>query len=175
MTVACRFPDRVDGVISVDSAPVDEGGREAFGTFTFKVIEFMFDLKEEGLSRQEAIERGKEFFRGKPEFVNLLLTNMDKKSDLIQWMANIDAIYHNFQEVRAFNEDLRFHKDTVYQIVGEKSLIYEHSQYQKVFPQIAEENVVIVKDAGHWVHFEKPQETIELISRFLKDIDDKNN
>ena len=23
MTVACRFPDRVDGVISLDSAPID--------------------------------------------------------------------------------------------------------------------------------------------------------
>ena len=26
MTVACKFPDRVNGVISIDSAPVDESG-----------------------------------------------------------------------------------------------------------------------------------------------------
>ena len=26
MTTACRFKDRVDGVISIDSAPIDESG-----------------------------------------------------------------------------------------------------------------------------------------------------
>jgi esterase len=41
MTVACRYQDRVDGVISVDSAPIDESGQNAFGSFTFSVIEFM--------------------------------------------------------------------------------------------------------------------------------------
>ena len=78
MTLACRFPDRVDGVISVDAAPVDETGRDVFGTFTYKVIEFMFKLKEEGLTKEQAMERGEEFFKGKPQFLHLLKMNMDK-------------------------------------------------------------------------------------------------
>jgi pimeloyl-ACP methyl ester carboxylesterase len=42
-----------------------------------------------------------------------------------------------------------------------------------VFPNIGEGNVVVVPDAGHWVHFDKPVETIKLISGFLDDIDSK--
>jgi pimeloyl-ACP methyl ester carboxylesterase len=37
-----------------------------------------------------------------------------------------------------------------------------------------EENIVVIPDAGHWVHFDKPYETIEYISNFISDIDKKN-
>ena len=40
MTTACRFPERVDGVISIDSAPKDERGRGSFFSFTYGVVEF---------------------------------------------------------------------------------------------------------------------------------------
>ena len=33
MTVAARYPDRIDGSISVDAAPVNESGNDAFGSF----------------------------------------------------------------------------------------------------------------------------------------------
>ena len=34
-----------------------------------------------------------------------------------------------------------------------------------------ETHVVTVDDAGHWVHFDKPVETIKLIGEFLDKID----
>jgi esterase len=42
MTVACRFPDRVDGCISVDAAPVDESKNPEFRTFTWSVVSLTF-------------------------------------------------------------------------------------------------------------------------------------
>lgn len=38
MTVACRYPDRVDSCISVDAAPVDESQNELFNLFTAQVV-----------------------------------------------------------------------------------------------------------------------------------------
>ena len=38
MTTYCRFPDRVDGCISVDAAPKNEMGNEVFGSFTYGVL-----------------------------------------------------------------------------------------------------------------------------------------
>ena len=46
MTTACRFEERVDGVISIDSAPIDESGQNAFGSFTYGVIQFMHLLSD---------------------------------------------------------------------------------------------------------------------------------
>ena len=52
MTVACRYPDRVDGMISIDAAPVNEAGNEAFGSFAKTVIDFMASFETEiGLTR----------------------------------------------------------------------------------------------------------------------------
>jgi len=41
MTVACKFPDRVDGVISVDAAPVNEADNIGFKSFAGGVLAFM--------------------------------------------------------------------------------------------------------------------------------------
>ena len=41
MTTACRFKDRVDGVISIDSAPIDESSN-AFKSVTYDAIKFMY-------------------------------------------------------------------------------------------------------------------------------------
>ena len=59
MTTACRFEDRVDGVISIDSAPVNESqGKNNFGRNSFKVLSFMHELSQiEDLTTQEAITK----------------------------------------------------------------------------------------------------------------------
>ena len=100
------------------------------------------------------------------------------KEDKLEWLVNIDALYKNFQEVPYFDESLINESKTIYQLVGENSEninsnTYSMDQYKKVFPNIQEENVVVVKDAGHWVHFDQPQVTIEYISKFLDEIDSK--
>ena len=38
MTVACRYPDRVDACISVDAAPINESSDKSFGEFTYSVV-----------------------------------------------------------------------------------------------------------------------------------------
>ena len=44
--------------------------------------------------------------------------------------------------------------------------------YKKVFPNyVKDKDVVTVEGAGHWVHFDKPIETVELIKKFLRRVD----
>ena len=45
MTLACRFPDRVDGCISVDAAPQNEQDLYKFGSFAGKVLDFLYEMK----------------------------------------------------------------------------------------------------------------------------------
>ena len=59
----------------------------------------------------------------------------------------------------------------VLQIVGGRSNQYPFSVYQKVFPNISTTDVVVIDGAGHWVHFDKPLETVKEISKFLQRID----
>ena len=56
----------------------------------------MHKLSEEGLTREQAIVKGREHFKGKPQFSSLLEMNMDKKSNELKWLVNVEAIYENF-------------------------------------------------------------------------------
>ena len=46
MTIACRYPDRIDLAISVDAAPVNEVGNEIFRSFTYGVVSTAYMLIE---------------------------------------------------------------------------------------------------------------------------------
>lgn len=35
---------------------------------------------------------------------------------------------------------------------GEKSIRIGKEPYQKIFPNLKDEEFVVVKDAGHWIH-----------------------
>ena len=70
-----------------------------------------------------------------------------------------------------FDESLRYHGPGL-NIVGGKSRQYDFEVYKKVFPNYVESrDVITVADAGHWVHFDKPVETVALINDFLQRID----
>ena len=43
-----------------------------------------------------------------------------------------------------------------------------------MFPNYTEADVVTIEDAGHWVHFDKPIETMNLVEQFLARVDKKS-
>ena len=55
-------------------------------------------------------------------------------------------------------------------IMGSRSRVYPDEVYTKVFPGLPTDNLITL-EAGHWVHFDKPLETLDLIEQFLGRID----
>ena len=55
MTTACRFPERVDGVICLDAAPNNINGFLFRFTGAYSILKFMNNLSKKGLSRKEAV------------------------------------------------------------------------------------------------------------------------
>lgn len=51
LTTACRYPHRVDGVISIDAAPVNEKPDHDYFGFVKEVIEFMYQMSVEKLTK----------------------------------------------------------------------------------------------------------------------------
>ena len=178
MTLACRYPDRVDGFISLDAAPVDESKEvEQFGSFAGAVLDFLHDLKEKDktITYNQVIEAADKFFNGKPQFKALVSRNLDLDQnngpdDPAKWLINAKTLRDEFLNIPYFDEDLRFEGPGL-NIVGGRSRQYPFESYKKVFPNYTEQDVVTIPEAGHWVHFDSPKETMEIISAFLQRID----
>ena len=65
MHLACRYPDRVKGLISIDSAPVDESAQwEEFNKDVKAILEFMNGIEPEVI-REEVIKRAEQAFPGR--------------------------------------------------------------------------------------------------------------
>ncbi len=68
-----------------------------------------------------------------------------------KWIINTEAIDNNIQNIFDFVHVGEYHGPFC-GLVGGKSNSFEFSDYSRVFPNITEDDIVIVKDAGHWVH-----------------------
>lgn len=139
MTVACRHPDRIDGCISIDAAPVNESGNEAFGSFAKQVLDFMISFNHD-TTRQEAIFKTKEYFKGKAQFVALVDRSLeylgpDSDQKQAKFIVNIPTLLKKFDNIPAFDEDLRYEGQTLF-VMGSRSRIYEFDQFKKVFPNL---------------------------------------
>ena len=60
-------------------------------------------------------------------------------------------------------------------LVGKNSFQYEiekdRSFFVSVFPNTRSEDIVHIEGAGHWLHYEKQEETINNVGRFIQEID----
>ena len=100
---------------------------------------------------------------------SLVLDKDNKEDDPVKFAVNIAALQNQFPNIPYFDESLVYHGPSL-NIVGGNSRIYDFDIYKKVFPNIEEgRHVVTIADAGHWVHFDKPVETIAEIDRFLRE------
>ncbi len=60
-------------------------------------------------------------------------------------------------------------------LVGRNSIQFEienqKKHYEDIFPNITQDSIYIVENAGHWLHSEQKGECILRVSQFLERID----
>lgn len=93
----------------------------------------------------------------------------NKESGLMEWQVNIDAIAQHIADITGWpeNENLTPFKRDVLVISGAKSPYTNEQSREKtklLFPKAA---FTSIKDAGHWVHAEKPEAVLLTLSAFL--------
>lgn len=103
-------------------------------------------------------------------YAALLFKMMDRKEEQLKWLYNVKAV-----SVIFFDEDtMRSDSDSVYYIWGDNGYEkFTHEMCLKVFPNQSEENIVYLKDCGHYVMDEKPEETTHHMLKFMEEIDKK--
>ena len=179
-TIACKYPDRIDGCISLDAAPVKIGGPSFKETDLYKLLRAMVDLDEkqktEGLSRKDGMALIKEMFKDNTSQSAILFKLMNRKSDVLEWTYDPSTFFKPDGDVFSFDiVNNRSDTEMIYHLAGVNGpeTFEDFETYTKVFKNIKRENVIIMDDCGHYLHEEKPEETTSYILKFLKDIDSR--
>ncbi len=174
MTLAAAHPDRVNSVVIVDVPPTDLTGGQNFATHIKPALDRMQKMTElsPSLLRTQAIKQMFEEFKDDRSLAATLEQCIDLSSPTLKWQCNMPFLFANISTIFGFVPVAgQFDKpDRTLVIMGEKSHVYGPETYRTIFPRISQENMEVVRGAGHWVHAEKPRETKKLLERFFKRI-----
>ncbi len=162
MQLALLDASRVHSLVVVDIAPV------SYSSGPDKVLQALQELPLNGLeSRADAGDFLAERISNKG-VRDFLLTNLRRDGEgIFSWRMNLPVISDSYAALRAAPEGGQAFPGPVLFIKGAGS-DYLLPEYQdrtlKLFPQA---EVRVIAGAGHWVHSEKPEIFLRLVSEFL--------
>lgn len=161
MALALSQPKLVRALMVVDIAPVDY--RNDYGPY----INAMRTVPLADLSRRGEAEDYLKSDIPDPGIRAFIMQNLGETDDGLAWQANIDAIEDGMPNIMTFPDfaGATFDKPTRFVIGGTSDYVKpEHrATIMSLFPNASH---TVIKDAGHWVHAEKPAEVMAEISSF---------
>lgn len=167
MIVALRRPELVDRLCVVDVAPVgyDNSGEfagyiEAMRRLDLRSLEQRSDADE---ALREAVPNNT--VRG------FLLQNLRREDDSWRWQINLEVLGDELDVLGGWPEtDLAGaapYDGPVLWIAGQRS-DYVRDEYAAAMDALFPRNRrVTIKDAGHWVHSERPDVFVDVLRRFV--------
>lgn len=167
MLVALRHRELVERLVVVDVSPVTYGQTSEFGGY----IEAMKAIDLGSLERRAQAEEALTDAVPNPTVRSFLLQNLRHHGDTWEWQANLDVLGRDLAELGAWPDDRlegtpAYDKPVLWIAGGDSP--YVKDEYAEAMDRWFPRNRrVTIKDAGHWVHSQKPEIFVEVVRRFL--------
>jgi len=167
MATACKYPDRVESVINIDSVPL----------FLSKSVPSYFNQVRTIVHRMKKFDVAQKYQNQLKDETsrmlecknigNMLVDNMkfDDNRKCTGWKSNMPTLLDFFPDILD-HEDPGTYRGPFLSINGEDNK-WDKNSYIRQFPEVTEDEVVCMQGAGHSVHADKPVETLKLISDFM--------
>jgi pimeloyl-ACP methyl ester carboxylesterase len=168
MAYSLLYPDKVEGLCSLDSPPVDRNEFPEMNTYTLRLVESALEILPslESKTYKEAWNWLKSIMKleNKPLIASMMM-NLDKSSqDRARLLINIEELAKKRSIVQIMGFPLiqdhsisDLSPEKMLFINGEESMQIEIANdiafYQPVYHNAIDTNLHIVNNAGHEVHF----------------------
>jgi esterase len=170
MTVATKYPERIDGVITVDTAPYDYNPSENLTSVITNVANKLQTYNIIGVHKNELLDKMTKDFNS-VAIAYLILSNIkfNKERNAIDWISNMSILLENTKNIYDFIKVGTYDGPFRAILAGNSKLgVYD---FNGSFPHVTEDDLKYIDGAGHWVQSDKPHETIAEIKNFLDHID----
>lgn len=166
MMAAMTDPDAIRALIVADIAPV------SYGHSHEPYMEALLALDMTGVKRRSDADAALRDAVPETGLRGFLLHNLVFEDEGPRWRLNLDAINRNMDRLTGFPDlsaGMVYSGPSMF-LVGAKSDYVRprhHATIRRLFP---EASIMLMPDAGHWLHAEKPAEFLDFVSRFLTDL-----
>lgn len=165
MVLALKHRELVSRLIVEDIAPVDSGNFSEF----HHLLGSLLSLDLSTIERRRQADEALQDVIPSDQVRSFLLQNLRAGKEGFGWEPNLRMLYNQLDQIGAFPP---LHTEEPYPgpvlwLGGEKSgYITEESVpvMKELFPKVRRSTV---KDAGHWLHSEKPEQFLDLLRFFL--------
>jgi len=160
MQLATQYPEKVQGLIVVDIAPVDypSGHHDIFDGLKAINPQVIHSRKQ-----ADTILRDYEPLVPIRQF---LLKSLIKGDNGFQWLIHIDNLFNNYVSIRSAPPLPASYQGNTLFIKGENSTYIQEKHRDTILHWFPTAQVKIIPDAGHWLHAEKPLPFTSLVKRF---------
>ena len=159
MTLATTHPEQVSSMVIIDIAPVHYPNHHGAIIEGLKAI----DLNQYR-TRLDVINALESYITPLP-LRQFLAKNIQSKNEL-SWKINIAAIESNYHHISSFPKGLQCTALPSLFIGGRQSQYIQPCHYTAIRSLFTNASINFV-DASHWVHAEKPKQTVDMIKAFL--------
>ncbi len=101
------------------------------------------------------------------QFLLKSLTRSEKANVNFEWRFNLEALFENYSFISGEIKSTRAFPGQSMFIKGGNSNYINSSNYSSIVSLFPNHSLEEIKDAGHWVHAEKPAEFTQLVLNFL--------
>jgi len=178
MFFAKLFPERINQLIIVDIAPSDYKKLTDYSPQTINhlnIINAMSSVDFSKITSREDVDKWLSDGIKSKRVRQFLLKNLHREKDnTFSWSLNIEALKLNLSDIlKGFSKEeiqsgLNIIGFPVLFIKGELSdYITENDSLtiRRVFPYA---EIQEIKNAGHWVHAEQPEEFLKMVTQFIE-------
>ncbi len=163
MTFALRHCDRVERLIVVDIAPV-RYRRSLEG-----LLDAMLAVDLSRFRRRGEVDRALAGSVPDPSLRGFLLQNLAVRDDRLVWRCNLPVLRRHLSEITGFPEALcgrRCDRPTLF-LRGARSDYVREEHFGVIREHFPNARIETVASAGHWLHAERPDETVRHVGAFL--------
>ena len=162
MVFATTWPQRVKKLIVADIGP------QSYPLHHTTILKALFSVDLQNLtSRKEADEKLGELI---PEMGirQFLLKNLMRTPEGFGWKINLPVIAAKIEQIgKGLNQNTSYDQPTLF-IRGGRSDYIRDSDLNLIHSIFSNSKVETLKEAGHWLHAEKPQEFFDITTQFLQ-------
>lgn len=161
MNFALKHPEKIDRLIVVDISP------KAYNLEHYTIVEGLLAIPINTVKSRNEADEVLSHYVPEPDVRQFLLKNLQRKSDGgFSWKINLKVISDKLANVgRDLQVNGSFEKPTLF-IRGARSKYVPDSDWNRIsriFPMAKLETM----ETGHWVQAEKPQEFVDVVTRWL--------
>ncbi|MBT8221116.1 MAG: alpha/beta fold hydrolase [Bacteroidia bacterium] len=162
MQFSTLFPEMVQRLIVVDIAP------KTYEPRFLNILEALNQLPLKSLtSRSEADEILSERI-SQPAIRKFLLKNLKRNKNGFEWKINLSALNRGYESIlQEINTENIYNGPTKF-IRGEQSPYILDSDIEIIQAKFPSANITTIKDAGHWVHSDQPDQLLQEVNHFMK-------